>query len=69
MKKVVLALTVVTAFSFASCKKCIECTYEYSGQKFSSGEICGKKSEIEDAKKSWESTAKTFGATASCVDK
>lgn len=69
MKKVVLALTVAVAFSFASCKKCIECTYEYAGSKFSSGEVCGKKSEIEDVKKVWEGYGTTYGVTTKCEDK
>lgn len=69
MKKITLALSVVFAFAFASCQKCIECTYEAAGQKVSSGDICGKKSEIEDAKKTWENTGKTYGVTTTCMDK
>lgn len=69
MKKVLFVLTAAVAFSFASCKKCIECTYEYGGVKATSGEVCGKKKEIDDVKALWEGYGKTYGVTTQCVDK
>jgi hypothetical protein len=69
MKKALLLSMVLVSGIFSSCQKCIECTYEYQGEKFSSGEICGNSKDIEETKKNWESSAKTFGATATCLDR
>lgn len=68
MKKVVLALF-VAALGFSSCKKCVECTYEVTGVKVTSGEVCGRRSEIEDIKEKYNAAAKADGVTASCFEK
>ncbi len=69
MKNTAILTLVISSFLLASCQKCIECTYEAAGQKVSSGDICGKRNEIEDAKKTWESTGETYGVKTTCIDK
>ncbi len=69
MKKVLLFGVAVAfaAVSFSSCKKCITCTYEYLGVSYSSGEVCGKKSEIEDIEDTWKAYEETYeGVSVTC---
>jgi hypothetical protein len=52
----------------SGCKRCVECSYTFGGQTYSSGSICGTKKEIEDARELWNDNAKVVGTTAVCVD-
>jgi len=55
MKKVLTILAIAAfAFSFTSCKKCIECTIVAGGITTSSQEYCGKKSEIQQFEDDWD---------------
>lgn len=74
MKKVFsIVAAVVIAVSFASCKKCTTCKYDYSvlGVNYTQTypEQCGKKKEIENYKKDCKNKAAVYGATCNCTDK
>jgi hypothetical protein len=68
MKKIAYVLCVLfgVAIFSTSCQKCVTCTYDISGTEYTSGEICGTSSEIDDVIEQWENTATTAGVTASC---
>ncbi len=70
MKKTAKLSLVVLGIAFfaASCKKCVTCSYEVNGQEFTSGEICGKKSEIDDVKTTWENAGTAVGVETTCKD-
>jgi hypothetical protein len=74
MKKVFsIVAAVVIAASFASCKKCTTCKYDYSAfgvnYTYTYPETCGKKKEINDFKTACKNAASNYGATCSCTDK
>jgi hypothetical protein len=66
MKSLIILL--VVAVVCGGCKRCVECSYTFGGQQYSSGSICGTKKEIEDARELWNDNAKVVGTTAVCVD-
>lgn len=68
MKKVLLfgVAVVFAAATFTSCKKCVTCTYEYAGVSYSSGEVCGKKSEIQDLEDTWKAYEELYDITVTC---
>lgn len=54
-------------FTVSGCKKCIECSYSFNGETYSSGETCGTKKEIEDLENKWNDHAKVVGTAATCT--
>ena len=71
-KSLFIALGCAFVMSFASCERCMECSYEVPviGTTQTSGEICGDKDEIETLEETWEAAAAAaVGATATCVEK
>ncbi len=55
--------------TFFSCKKCTECSFVYQGTTYSSGEKCGKTSDVDLIQEEWEKDAAALGTSATCVDK
>lgn len=73
MKKIFLI--VITAFvvaAFASCKKCVTCSYEYDyvGEKMvvTYPQECGNSKKIKDFKATVEADANRHGVESSCVN-
>ncbi|HOV10363.1 MAG TPA: hypothetical protein PLT47_03445 [Bacteroidales bacterium] len=66
-----LAVAVVTVIAFASCKKCVTCSYEYDylGQKqvVTYPQECGSSKKINDYKATVEADAQRHGVESSCV--
>ncbi|MBK6732075.1 MAG: hypothetical protein IPG60_14345 [Bacteroidetes bacterium] len=74
MKKSVLLLTLLAAFSFlfSACQQCSTCTYEYtvSGNPATySEEYCGSKSEVDKFESDFEQDAAAVQANAACTRK
>ena len=60
---------------FASCERCIECSYTYddaqydSVHRFEYGEFCGTAEERENFEQSVEEDASEFDGQVECIDK
>ena len=69
MKKAFLiAIVVLLAGSFASCKKCSTCSWKQAdGQTYTAPETCGSKAEIEVYEKEQKQAAEDVGSTATCT--
>ncbi|MFK7948264.1 MAG: hypothetical protein AB8G11_11775 [Saprospiraceae bacterium] len=67
-KSLFIALACAFVMSFASCEKCVECTYDVNGTSFPS-ELCGNSDEVEAFQTAAEAAAVLAGTTATCVDK
>jgi hypothetical protein len=71
MKQIkLLALSFLGAMLFASCEKCVTCSYKAIGLPPYSADYCSKRSKDIDAfKKSVSESAQVYGTSATCVDK
>jgi len=70
-KMFLLAVAVLSVFAFASCKKCVTCSYEYDylGQKqvVSYPQECGSSKKINDYKDMVEADALRHGVESTCT--
>lgn len=67
-KSLLFALAVTFTMGLASCEKCIECNYEFNGQTFTSGEICGSSDDVDAVRSTWEAAGTNAGVTTTCVE-
>ncbi|HSH65234.1 MAG TPA: hypothetical protein VLB84_05410 [Bacteroidia bacterium] len=65
MKKSIVLVAVIAAFSFASCKKDYTCVCKYAGLE-SSSTIKNTKKKAKDACSALEDNYKNYGADVSC---
>ncbi|HNW90156.1 MAG TPA: hypothetical protein PKN48_10870 [Bacteroidales bacterium] len=73
MKKLFLiSVAFVTVLAFASCKKCVTCSYEYDylGQKevVTYSQECGSSKKIKDYKATVEADAQRHGVESTCTN-
>jgi hypothetical protein len=73
MKKIFFVIIAIVAISFASCKKCTTCKYDYSllgvNYTYIYPEQCGKKKDINDFKTACKKVAEVNSSTCTCTDK
>lgn len=67
-KSLFIALACAFVMSFASCEKCVECTYDVNGTPVTN-ELCGNNDEVEAFETASQAAATLAGTTATCVDK
>jgi hypothetical protein len=72
MKKVLfIAVAIAATFAFASCKKCVTCSYEYdylgAKQSVLLPQQCGTSKQNKNYKDNAESEANLHGVSASCT--
>jgi hypothetical protein len=73
MRKIFLiSVTIITVIAFASCKKCVTCSYEYDylGEKqvVTYPQECGSSKKIKDFKATVEADANRHGVTSTCTN-
>lgn len=68
--KLILFIFVALGTSFASCKKCVTCSYNAPGYPPYTSDYCSKRTkDINTFKKLVSDDAQTRGSSAQCIDK